>query len=180
MDHNTRGVVAGLAGLTGLAAYDFLQPHHSIRRNFPVIGRARWLLEKIRPEIQQYFVEPDTQGRPFDRLTRTMIYQNAKNEGDEGAFGTERDVLQPGHDVLLHSAAPKPPLASAPRVRLGGPDCTRPYDISLFNISSMSFGALSARAARAMNKGAALGGFSQETGEGGLTRHHLAYGADLI
>lgn len=168
------------AGLAGLAAHDALQTKHSILRNFPVLGRARFLMERIRPEIQQYFVETNYDGRPFDRDTRSMVYRYAKGESGEQAFGTERHVMQPGQDFLRHTMAPVEPLAEEPRHRLGGPDCTQPYDISLFNVSSMSFGALSANAVMAMNKGAAMGGFSQETGEGGLTKYHLKYGADLI
>lgn len=171
--------VAG-AAVAAVGIRDYVQPHHSILRTFPVLGRARFLLEHIRPEIQQYFIESNTDGKPFDRDTRSMIYQQAKDIGAEDSFGTERDLLRPGHDSLLHSARPVPPLSQPPRVRLGGKDCTQPYDISLFNISSMSFGALSANAVMAMGRGAAAGGFSQETGEGGLTRYHLESGADLI
>lgn len=168
------------AGIAGLAARDVLQKNHTILRNFPVLGHARYLMESIRPEIQQYFVENNYDGRPFDRDTRSMVYGYAKGLGGEQAFGTERKVMQPGQDYLRHTMAPVPVMEEEPRQRLGGPDCTQPYDISLFNISSMSFGALSANAVLAMNQGAALGGFSQETGEGGLTRYHLRYGADVI
>lgn len=172
--------LGGAAGLAGLLAHDALQRRHSILRNYPVLGRARFAMERIRPEIQQYFVENNYDGRPFDRDTRSMIYQRAKGQGGEQAFGTERQVSRPGHDFLRHTMAPVPMLSEQPRHRLGGPDCTQPYDISLFNISSMSFGALSANAVLAMNRGAALGGFAQETGEGGLSRYHLEHGADLI
>lgn len=172
--------VGGAMGLAGLLAHDALQKKHSILRTFPVLGRARFAMEKIRPEIQQYFVESNYDGRPFDRDTRTMIYQRAKGLGEEQAFGTERQVTRPGHDFLRHTMSPVPMLTEQPRHRLGGPDCAQPYDISLFNISSMSFGALSANAVLAMNKGAALGGFVQETGEGGLSRYHLEHDADLI
>lgn len=168
------------AGLAGVAAHDLLQKKHSILRNFPVLGHARFFMEFIRPEIQQYFIENNYDGRPFDRDTRSMVYQYSKGMGGEQAFGTERKVLQPGQDYLRHTMAPVPVMEEEPRQRLGGPDCTQPYDISLFNISSMSFGALSANAVLAMNQGAALGGFSQETGEGGLTQYHLAHGADII
>lgn len=175
-----KAVKYGALAASAVAAVDIVQPKHAIRRNYPVLGRARWLMESIRPEIQQYFVESNTDGRPFDRVTRTMVYQNAKNIPAEEAFGTQRDLFVPGHDHLLHSTHPVPARTDAPLVRLGGPECTQPYDISLFNISSMSFGSLSANAVLAMNKGAAMGGFIQETGEGGLTKYHLEYGADLI
>ena len=170
----------GASAAAAITAIDLVQNKHAIRKNFPLLGRARWMMEEIRPEIQQYFVESNTDGRPFDRVTRSMVYQNAKNIPAEEAFGTQRDLFVPGRDHLLHSAHPVPALTDAPLVRLGGPECTQPYDISLFNISSMSFGSLSANAVLAMNKGAAMGGFVHETGEGGLTKYHLEYGADLI
>ncbi|QTH59192.1 FMN-binding glutamate synthase family protein [Corynebacterium hindlerae] len=174
------GAIALAAGTSALAVYDFVQPKHSIRRNFPVVGRARWIAESLRAPVQQYFVESDTDGAPFDRETRTMVYQQAKNLGAEEAFGTERDLLKPGRDHIMHSAHPAPMMTEAPKVRLGGPDCTQPFDIPLFNISSMSYGSLSKNAVLAMNKGAAMGGFVHETGEGGLTQYHLKYGADLV
>ncbi|SIK27298.1 FMN-binding glutamate synthase family protein [Rothia sp. ND6WE1A] len=167
-------------GLTGLATYDAFQKKHSIRRNFPVIGWARFGFEFIRPELRQYFFESNRDGRPFNRDTRTMIYEYAKGLSGEKAFGTEQDISEVGYDIVRHTMAPVPMMAEEPFQRLGGPDCTQPYDISLFNISSMSFGALSANAVMAMNKGAAMGGFAQETGEGGLTKYHLKHGADLI
>ncbi|AKK03644.1 FMN-binding glutamate synthase family protein [Corynebacterium epidermidicanis] len=174
------GALTIAAGASAVAVFDFFQTKHSIRRNFPLVGRGRWAAEALRPPVQQYFIESDTDGAPFDRETRTMIYQQAKNLGAEEAFGTERDLLKPGRDHIMHSANPAPVLIQAPKVRLGGPDCTKPYDISLFNVSSMSFGSLSKNAVLAMNKGAAMGGFAHETGEGGLTKYHLRYGADLV
>ncbi|MCP3426886.1 FMN-binding glutamate synthase family protein [Rothia sp. AR01] len=172
--------ITGAAGLLGLAARDRFQKKHTILRTFPVLGHARYAMEFIRPEIQQYFVENNYDGRPFDRDTRSMIYERAKGLDGEQAFGTERKVLRPGHDYLLHTMAPVETMQDEPRQRLGGPDCTQPYEVSLFNVSSMSFGALSANAVMAMNRGAALGGFSQETGEGGLSEYHLRHGGDLI
>lgn len=163
-----------------LALHDYLQTRHAILRNYPVLGRMRYLLESIRPEIQQYFIERNTDGRPFDRDTRSLIYARSKGLDSHKAFGTERDVNAEGYEFLLHSTAPVAPPKKPHTVRIGGPDCRHPYDISLMNISSMSFGSLSKNAVLAMNKGAALGGFAHETGEGGLTKYHLAYGADLI
>lgn len=163
-----------------VALHDLLQTRHSILRNYPLLGRMRYLLESIRPEIQQYFIERNTDGRPFDRDTRSLIYTRSKGLDSHKAFGTERDVNAEGYEFLLHSTAPVAPPERPHTVRLGGPDCRHPYDISLMNISSMSFGSLSKNAVLAMNKGAALGGFAHETGEGGLTKYHLAYGADLI
>ena len=174
-------VLAALAlALLGLGIHDVLQTKHAILRNYPVLGRMRFLLESIRPEIQQYFIERNTDGRPFDRDTRSLVYARAKGADSHKAFGTERDVNEPGYEYLLHSTMPVNAPAEQHRVRIGGPDCLQPCDISLMNVSSMSFGALSRNAVLAMNKGAAMGGFVQETGEGGLTKHHLEYGADLF
>ncbi|MEE1621582.1 FMN-binding glutamate synthase family protein [Zafaria sp. J156] len=173
--------MAGVAlALLALGIHDTLQTKHAILRNFPVLGRMRYLLESIRPEIQQYFIERNYDGKPFDRDTRSLVYARAKGADSHKAFGTERDVNELGYEYLLHSTAPVPPPADPPRVVIGGPDCRQPYAISLMNVSSMSFGSLSKNAVLAMNKGAALGGFIHETGEGGLTEHHLAYGADLF
>jgi glutamate synthase domain-containing protein 2 len=173
-------LAAFVVGLLALGVHDVVQKKHSILRNFPVLGHMRRLLELIRPEIQQYFIERNFDGRPFDRDTRSLVYARAKGQDSHKAFGTERDVTAIGYEYLLHSSAPAPLPAEPPRVRLGGRDCTQPYDVALMNISSMSFGALSKNAVLAMNKGAALGGFAQETGEGGISRYHLEYGADLI
>lgn len=163
-----------------VALFDILQRRHAILRNYPVIGRARYLLESIRPEMQQYFIERNFDGRPFDRDTRSLVYERAKGVSATKAFGTERDVTRPGYEYILHSLKPAPMMTEPPRVRLGGPDCKQPYDISIFNISSMSFGALSKQAVLAMGHGAAKGGFAHETGEGGLTKYHLETGADLV
>jgi glutamate synthase domain-containing protein 2 len=170
------------AALFLLGLYDLLQRRHSILRNFPVLGHARFLLEDIRPELQQYFIERNYDGRPYDRDTRTVIYERAKGIHGEQAFGTERDVAEVGYEYVVHSAAPLElaPDEPPPRVRVGGPDCTQPYDMALLNVSAMSFGALSANALRALNAGAAAGGFAHDTGEGGLTDYHLEGGGDLI
>lgn len=173
-----------LVALTGLLVLlgvrDLLQKKHAILRNFPIVGHARYLFEFIRPEIQQYFIERNTDGKPFDRDTRSLIYARAKGADSHKAFGTERNVNELGHEYLLHSAAPVAPPTSQFRVKVGSSQCTQPYEISLMNISSMSFGALSANAVLAMNKGAEMGEFVHETGEGGLTKYHLEYGADLF
>jgi glutamate synthase domain-containing protein 2 len=173
------GVVL-LALLLCLAVHDLLQRRHSILRNYPVAGHLRFLFEAIRPEMQQYFIERNYDGRPYDRDTRSVIYERAKGIHGEQAFGTERDVAAPGHEWLLHTAAALDPPDDPPRVRIGGPDCTQPYDMALLNVSAMSFGALSANAIRALNGGAKLGGFAHDTGEGGLTTYHLQPGGDLI
>ncbi|WP_261569248.1 FMN-binding glutamate synthase family protein [Frankia gtarii] len=174
--------VAVFAALLALAVHDVVQRRHAILRTYPVAGHLRFMLEKIRPEIQQYFVERNVDGRPFDREIRTTIYERAKGVHSDQAFGTERDVNAVGYEFLPHATVPVPvaPGAPPPRVRVGGPDCTQPYDIALLNVSAMSFGSLSGNAVLAMNRGAAAGGFAHDTGEGGLTEHHLRHGADLV
>ncbi|WP_072846696.1 FMN-binding glutamate synthase family protein [Rhodococcus tukisamuensis] len=159
---------------------DLLQRRHSILRNYPVLGHARFLLERIRPEIQQYFVESATDGTPFDRETRDLVYERAKGTKDDEPFGTERDVQAPGHEFMAHSLRARHAGEETPTVRLGGPDCARPYDIALLNVSAMSFGSLSGNAVEAMNAGAARGGFAHDTGEGGISSHHRRHGGDLI
>jgi glutamate synthase domain-containing protein 2 len=169
-----------LALLLCVAVHDVLQRRHSILRNYPVAGHLRFLFEAIRPELQQYFIERNYDGRPYDRDTRNVIYERAKGIHGEQAFGTERDVAEPGYEWLLHTNAALDPPDDPPRVRVGGPHCTKPYDMALLNVSAMSFGALSANAIRALNGGARLGGFAHDTGEGGLTKYHLENGGDLI
>lgn len=169
-----------ILGLLALAVFDVLQRRHSVLRNYPVLGHMRFLLERIRPEMQQYFVERNFDGRPFDRDTRSLIYQRAKGVQGEQPFGTERDVNEIGYEYLLHSTAPVPAPGRPHRVRVGGPGCTKPYDMALLNVSAMSFGALSANAILALNAGAAKGGFAHDTGEGGLTQYHLRHGGDLV
>ncbi|GAA1350806.1 FMN-binding glutamate synthase family protein [Falsarthrobacter nasiphocae] len=168
------------AGLGGLAIWDLVQKKHAILRNYPVVGHARFALEAIRPEIQQYFIERNWDGRPFDRDTRSTVYARSKGEEGTQPFGTERDVLEEGYEYLAHSIVPVPQAEEPPRVRIGGPDCTQPYDMALMNVSAMSFGSLSANAIRALNKGAAIGGFAHDTGEGGISTYHLENGGDLV
>lgn len=175
------GAVGGALGtaVAGLATYDLTQKKRGILRNYPVIGHARYLLEGIRPQIQQYFIERDWDGRPFNKTTRDVIYDRADGVKSEESFGTLRDVNRVGYEWLVHSMSPLEPPAQEQRVLIGGPDCTKPYSMSLLNVSAMSFGALSANAIRALNEGAALGGFAHDTGEGGLSDHHR-HGGDLI
>jgi glutamate synthase domain-containing protein 2 len=163
-----------------LGLYDIHVSHHNVLSNYPVIGHLRYVMEFISPEIRQYFVESDKSGRPYTRQQRGLI--KARSYGGEAVhpFGTEYDVDENGYKLALHSIAVKKVPESAARVSIGGPDCTRPYESSRLNISAMSFGALSSHAVMAMNRGARLGGFAQDTGEGGLTPYHLKYGADLI
>jgi len=159
--------------------YDLLQQKHTILRNFPVLGHFRFILEFIRPEIQQYFIANDEDERPYNREVRTIIYERAKNERDTIPFGTSKDILQDGYTWVLHSLAPKNVDDVETRLTIGGPDCKQPYSASRLNVSAMSFGALSAKAIMAINLGAKLGGFAHNTGEGGLSPYHLQ-GGDLI
>ena len=162
-----------LVPLVLLGIYDYFQPKHSILRNYPLAGRLRFLMEGMGPELHQYLVENDTDGRPFDRDTRSVIYQRAKNVADKKPFGTERDVYDSGYSWLTHSISPRPMVADPEadlRVIIGGPQCTQPYSASVLNISAMSFGALGEAAVRAMNQGAKAGGFAHDTGEGGLSQ----------
>lgn len=164
-----------------LGIIDINQKKHAIRRNFPVVGRLRYFLESIRPEIMQYFVENDRDGRPMDRVTRSMIYQRAKNVTDTVPFGTQMDVYDVGYEWMNHSMyAGKMKVDEAPRIMVGGEHCTQPYSASLLNISAMSFGSLSKNAVLAMNKGAKMGQFAHNTGEGGVSPYHLEPGGDLI
>jgi len=161
---------------------DIFQPYHAIRRNYPVIGHGRFLLEKLRPEIMQYFVETDTEGTPINRMFRSLVYQRAKKVNDTTPFGTQMDVYRVGYEFMDHSMYAKhfDTKAPLPRVKIGGPDCKQPYEASLLNISAMSFGSLSRNAIMALNKGAKMGGFAHNTGEGGLSPYHLKYGGDII
>jgi glutamate synthase domain-containing protein 2 len=172
--------LAAAGGLVLLGLYDMLQSAHAIRRNFPLAGRFRYLFEAVRPELQQYFVESNASGRPFSRDLRSLVYQRAKNVTDTVPFGTEKDVYEIGYEWINHSLVARHPHDSAPRVRVGGPDCTKPYDAALLNVSAMSYGALSTNAIRALNRGAKLGGFAHNTGEGGISPYHLEEGGDLV
>jgi glutamate synthase domain-containing protein 2 len=162
---------------------DYFQTHHSILRNYPLAGRLRFLLEDMGPELHQYLVEDNTDGRPFDRDTRSLMYQRAKNVGDKKPFGTEHDVYAMGYTWMAHSIAPRPMIEDAQhnmRITIGGAQCTAPYSSSVLNISAMSFGALGGAAVQAMNKGAATGGFAHDTGEGGISKYHRMHDGDLI
>ncbi len=169
-----------LLAVAVLGGHDLAQRRHSVLRNYPVIGHLRFAMEGLRPELQQYFVERNFDGRPFDRDVRSIVYQRAKGTDAEEAFGTEREVYGDGYEWLTPSMAPVGVPEDAPRVRIGGPDCAEPYDMALLNVSAMSFGSLSANAVLALNRGAALGGFAHDTGEGGLSEYHLRPGGDLV
>ncbi len=165
--------------LIALGVYDIASPRN-VLSNYPVIGHLRYIMEFISPEIRQYFLEDDKSGRPFNRQQRDLIKARAAGGSGTHPFGTEYDVFQSGFDFALHSLDVKQVPKTAERISVGGPQCDHPYDSSRLNISAMSFGALSSHAVLAMNKGAAMGGFAQDTGEGGLTPYHLEHGADVI
>lgn len=160
--------------------WDITQTEHSILRNYPLFGHLRSILETFRPQIRQYFVESDTDGAPFSREQRSLVYQRAKQVEDKAPFGTELRVRNAGFEWLNHSIVPAKMTTEAPRIMIGGPACTQPYSSSVLNISAMSFGALSANAIKALNKGAKLGQFAHDTGEGGLSEHHRFAHGDLI
>jgi len=165
--------------LVVMGGYDLLQEKHAIRRNFPVLGRFRYWFEAVRPEIHQYFVESNSSGRPFSRELRSLVYRRAKNVTDTLPFGTELDVYAIGYQWMNHSLSALEPSETPPRVRIGGPGCLLPYDAAVLNVSAMSYGALSRNAIAALNRGAQLGGFYHNTGEGGLSPYHLEGGGDL-
>ncbi len=161
---------------------DMIQRRQSIKRNFPLIGRLRYLLEKIRPEIYQYFVESDTGGTPISRNDRAVIYQRAKEQIDTTPFGTQLNVYAEGYEWMTHSIQPIDfqKLDHHPRILFGGEQCKQPYKMSVLNVSAMSFGSLSQNAIAALNGGAKIGGFAHNTGEGGISSYHLGHGGDLI
>ena len=184
-------VIAGLLTIVGLV--DLAQTRHAIRRNYPVIGHFRFLIESIRPELRQYLFEDDTQAMPFSRNQRSIVYQRAKLELDKRPFGTQLDVYAIGYEWINHSMAPAPLQHHDFRVAIGQvakptdaegrvdkPGVLKPYAASVFNISAMSFGALSANAIMALNQGAKMGGFAHDTGEGSISQHHRVHGGDLI
>ena len=164
--------------LQGVA--DMMQTRQAVRRNFPLVGHFRYLLEQIRPEINQYFIESNHDGRPFSRNDRSVVYQRAKGELDTLPFGTQRDVYAVGYEWINHSLAPVHPDPKFSRVVVGGASCKQPYSASILNVSAMSYGSLSKNAVLALNAGAKAGGFAHNTGEGGLSPYHLEPGGDLV
>ncbi|WP_410003065.1 FMN-binding glutamate synthase family protein [Variovorax sp. PAMC28562] len=171
--------VGAFAVLSGTGVHDLRQTRHAILRNYPVIGHLRFLLEYIRPEMRQYFIESDAEAAPFSRAQRSLVYQRAKGEPDNRPFGTQLDVTIAGYEWINHSMVPTKLANHDFRIVIGA-DCAQPYDASVFNISAMSFGALSANAILALNKGAKAGNFAHDTGEGSISQHHRVHGGDLI
>lgn len=168
-----------LGALSLLGLRDFLQRKHTILANYPIIGHARYLLESVRPEVRQYFFEDELDGRPFHREQRSLVYQRAKGEKDYDPFGSELDVKEVGYEWIGHSITPANEHSDPPRVRIGGPHCTAPYEASLLNVSAMSYGSLGPSAVRSLGRGAVEAGYFHNTGEGGISRYHLETGADL-
>ncbi len=166
--------------LAVIGTVDVLQKRHAVLRNYPLSAHIRFILEEIRPEIRQYFLESEKDGTPFSRDKRALVYQRAKRALDKRPFGTQNDVYASGFEWLDHSIAPKPVVKEPFRIVIGGPDCAKPYSASIFNISAMSFGALSRNAILALNAGAKKGNFAHDTGEGGYSPYHRENGGDII
>jgi hypothetical protein len=183
LDPHQLGYLVPLAACSGLALVglsDLFQRKHAILRNYPIAAHLRFLLEKIRPEMRQYFFEDDKEGLPFPRDKRAIVYQRAKGVLDKRPFGTQYDIYASRYEWMHHSIAPKPAAGEPFRIAIGGPDSRQPYSASVFNISAMSFGSLSANAVRALNRGAKMGNFAHDTGEGGLSPYHREHGGDMI
>ncbi len=165
-----------------LGFYDMFQKSHAIMRNFPILGRGRYLMEKLRPGVQQYFIEKDTEGAPINRIDRNVVYRRAKLVNDTTPFGTQMDVYDEGYEWVNHSIAALDAhdMVQDPRVTVGNDACTNPYSCAMLNVSAMSYGSLSKTAIQALNGGAKLGNFAHNTGEGGISSYHLEPGGDLI
>jgi glutamate synthase domain-containing protein 2 len=170
--------VCGCGALLG--THDVIQTKHTLLRNYPLQAHLRFLAEAIRPELMQYFIEKDTDGRPYDRNHRSVVYQRSKGALDEKPFGTQLDLYKEEYEWLSHSIAPKQKSTEQFRIQVGGDACKKPYSASILNISAMSFGALSANAIMSLNKGAKLGNFYHDTGEGGCSKYHQKEGGDLV
>ncbi len=166
--------------LAVVGTVDVFQTRHAVLRNYPLSAHIRFILEEIRPEIRQYFLESEKDGTPFSRDKRALVYQRAKQALDKRPFGTQNDVYASGFEWLDHSIAPKPVNKEPFRIVIGGPDCAKLYSASIFNISAMSFGALSRNAILALNAGAKRGNFAHDTGEGGYSPYHRENGGDII
>jgi len=173
--------LAGWIVLVAIGLRDLVQKSHSVLRNYPVIGHVRWLVEMIRPEIRQYLIESDTDATPFSRAQRSLVYRRAKEAPSDHPFGTLKNVYADNYEFIQHSLTPAPVADPVTfRVTIGNEQCRQPYDASIFNISAMSFGALSANAIRALNAGAARGAFYHDTGEGSISPYHREHGGDIV
>lgn len=172
-------LIPGLLTLLGL--WDLVQSRHSVLRNYPVIGHVRWLVEMIRPELRQYLLEDEDEATPFSRAQRSLVYRRAKGISSDHPFGTLENLYAADYEFIQHSICPAdPPDPKSFRIVIGNDQCAKPYSASIFNISAMSFGSLSANAIRALNKGAAMGGFYHDTGEGSISPYHREFGGDIV
>lgn len=171
-----------LVPITVTGFYDMYQTKHALRRTFPLVGRGRWVMEFLRPFVRQYFFESETDGVPINRMFRSVIYQRAKGQTDTIPYGTKIDTRAVGYEWIGHSMAAihLSECAIRPSVKIGGPNCVKPYQAAILNVSAMSFGSLSANAILALNKGAKLGGFYHNTGEGSISPYHLKHGGDIV
>lgn len=169
-----------LAPLTLLGIWNLFQAKHTLMRNYPILAHGRWISEELRPFLRQYIVEGNLSGRPFSRHQRSIVYERAKNTVDSQPFGSDLDFYGDEYELATHSMAAKALDGTKFRTRIGNSQCKQPYDAALLNVSAMSFGSLSGKAIRALNKGAEMGGFYHDTGEGGLSEHHRAYNGDLV
>ena len=166
--------------LLAIAVVDLVQKQHSLRRNYPLVGRFRWLFEDLRPYLRSYIVESNLDGRPFDRNARALVYARSKNQMSTHPFGTELDVYSDEYEWLSHSMAPNDSVSKEFRIAIGGPQCAQPYSAAILNISAMSFGSLGHRAIEALNIGAKRGNFYHDTGEGSFSRYHAKHGGDIV
>ena len=178
--HQLLPVALVFAGLSLVGLIDYLQTRQAIRRNYPLLAHFRFFFEYIRPEIRQYFIEADREELPFSRAQRSIVYQRAKGSIDKRPFGTQLDLYEPRYEWMNHSIAPTEIESHDFRIQIGDVNCAQPYSASVFNVSAMSFGALSANAILALNEGARRGGFFHDTGEGSISRYHREQGGDLV
>lgn len=171
--------VAGFGALAVVGLADLTQRRSTLRRNYPLLAHFRYGLESIGPEMRQYLIEDDTAEVPFSRQQRALVYQRAKSVSDVRPFGTQHDVYASDFEWINHSLASVEIESHDFRIVIGA-DCKQPYSASVFNISAMSFGSLSANAILALNAGARAGGFYHDTGEGSISRYHREHGGDLV
>ncbi len=169
-----------LAPLLLLGLWDLFQTSHTLRRLYPVSAHFRWMFEWVRPYMREYLLDSDHQGRPYSHNQRALVYRRAKDVESVQAFGTEMDHYEPRYEWINHSIVGHEQDVTHYRIMVGGEACRKPYSVSVFNISAMSFGSLSGRAIEALNIGAKMGGFYHDTGEGGISSHHLTHGGDLV
>jgi glutamate synthase domain-containing protein 2 len=169
-----------LLPIAAVGVWDVSQRTHTIMRLYPLSAHMRWFFEWLRPYMREYLLDSDHEGKPFSHAQRRLIYRRSKNIEGVKAFGSDVDVYEPGFEWINHSIQAVEEKPKDHRVMVGGDDCSQPYSASVLNISAMSFGSLSGRAIEALNMGAKAGGFYHDTGEGAISRHHLAHGGDLV